>query len=332
MSLNPIIKAYGQPFKGAYKKIERYIKEAKAIVVYRHIKPDFDALGTQMGLVTFLKDNFPDKEIRFVGDDHVSFTPRLFPVSERLPASFYESKKFLAIIVDVGDDSRIADPRYKEAEHIVKFDHHPYKEQVAEVEVLDLEAGAASEIVVDFCLHFKGTRISKEAARYFYIGLVGDTGCFRYPSTSMHTLTVAGELMASGIDHAKIIREMFQKKLDDLRSQAYVLNHFYVSEHGVAYYTLPSSVQKELDITPERGKENVNIFSNIEGIGAWCSITEDPDPKDYCWRVSIRSKEKDISGVAQKWGGGGHKNASGARIDDIKDLDKFIADLDALFA
>ena len=62
---------------------------------------------------------------------------------------------------------------------------------------------------------------------------------------------------------------------------------------------LPCDVQNDLKITPEQGKENVNMFSNIAGINAWCSITEDPNPKDYCWRISIRSKEKDISGVVR---------------------------------
>jgi phosphoesterase RecJ-like protein len=74
------------------------------------------------------------------------------------------------------------------------------------------------------------------------------------------------------------------------------------------------------------------MFSNIKEINAWCSITEDPSPKDPCWRISIRSKEKDISGVAFKWGGGGHAQASGARIDDLSQLDAFIKDLDDLFA
>ena len=73
------------------------------------------------------------------------------------------------------------------------------------------------------------------------------------------------------------------------------------------------------------------MFSNIAGINAWCSITEDPNPKDYCWRISIRSKEKDISGVANKYEGGGHAQASGAKIKDLTKLDEFIADLDALF-
>ena len=74
------------------------------------------------------------------------------------------------------------------------------------------------------------------------------------------------------------------------------------------------------------------MFSNIEEIGIWCSISEDNDPKEPCWRISIRSKKLDISKVANKWGGGGHAQASGAKIKDLSELDAFIKDLDDLLA
>jgi phosphoesterase RecJ-like protein len=123
---------------------------------------------------------------------------------------------------------------------------------------------------------------------------------------------------------------MYFKKIEDLRVTAYVLNNFHVSEHGIAYYVLSDAIQKELNITSERGKENVNLFSNIDGINAWCSITE--DAKDSCYRVSIRSKQKPINQVAAKYEGGGHAQASGAKLNSLDDLPAFIQDLDALFA
>lgn len=331
MALDPLVIEYGKRFKKEYEAFYELVKSHDRIVVFRHIKPDYDALGTQMGMVTFLKDNFPDKEIHFVGDDHVTFTPRIFPPAERLSESFFQDG-FLAIVVDVGDHTRIADPRYTKATDVFKFDHHPCPTHIGEHEVLDIDAAAAAEIVTDCLLQFPGTKISPEAAHYLYIGLVGDSGRFLYSSTGPHTFAVASALIATGFDMTSTYLSMYEKKLDDLKVTAYVLTHFSVSPHGVAYYTLPIDIQKELSITPERGKENVNLFSNIEGVNVWCSITEDPNPKDYCWRISIRSKRADISGVAQRWGGGGHAQASGARIDSLKDLDAFINDLDSLFA
>ena len=333
VKLDPIIVEYGLKFKKQYRAIIRAVEKFDYIVCFRHIKPDFDAFGSQLGFMQFLKDNYPNKEIHFVGDDHVSFTPRLFPEMEKLPEEWFKTHEFLAIVTDVGDHERIADPRYKLAKRKIKIDHHPCKKEIAKPNytVVDLDSAAASEMVANLLLHFKGCHISKEAARNLYIGIVGDSGRFMYSSTSPHTFAIAQALLATGIDLHQIYLEMYEKNLDSLYSLAYVLSNFKVSPHGVAYYCLDKETQDRLKITPILGKEHVNTFANIAGINAWCSITEDPNPKDYCWRISIRSKGKDISGIAQKWGGGGHAQASGAKILSLDELDAFITDLDALF-
>ncbi len=324
------IENYGLDLKANYSYFYRMIKKYERIVIFRHIKPDFDAMGTQMGLYTFIKDNFPNKDVHFVGDNHVTFTGKLFPVTERLNDSYFD-EPFLAIICDVGDHERIADPRYTKAKCILKVDHHPCKVEISKHPILDTESAAAAEMMTDILLKFKGTTISKEAASYLYIGIVGDSGRFQYSSTNAHTFACASALIETGISINDIYLKMYEKKISDLKVTAYVLNHFSVSPHGVAYYLLPDAVQKELNITSELGKNNVNLFSNIEGINAWCSITEDPNPKDYCWRISIRSKAKDISGIAQKWEGGGHAQASGCKIKSLDDLDAFVKSLDDLF-
>lgn len=324
------ITEYGIALKKNYSYFYSSIKKFDRIVIFRHIKPDYDAMGSQMGLYTFLKDNFPEKEIHFVGDNHVTFTPKLFPPTERLNDSWFDSP-FLAIVLDVGDHDRIADPRYEKAARILKIDHHPCLKEISSHPILDIESAAAAEILADVLLKFKGTYISKEAASYLYIGIVGDSGRFLFSSTSPHTFAISSALIETGISINDIYLNMYEKSVNDLKVTAYVLNHFSISPHGVAYYVLDDKIQKKLSITSEQGKNNVNLFSNIEGINAWCSITEDPNPKDYCWRISIRSKKKDISGIANKWEGGGHAQASGCKIKSIDQLDAFIASLDELF-
>lgn len=330
MRIDPLIKEYGTKHKKEYSAFYAAVKRYDRIAVFRHIKPDYDAMGSQMGLVTFLKENFPNKEIVFLGDNHVTFTPRLFPETMKLNDEWFH-KPFLSIVVDVGDDKRIADPRYKKASYICKIDHHPSEKEISRHPILDIDSSASAEIITDLLVNWKDTTLSKEAAHYLYIALVGDSGRFMYSSTSSHTFAVASALIATGISISDIYLSMYQKELADLKVTAYILNHFTVSPKGVAYYLLPKDIQESLSITPERGKENVNLFSNINGVNAWCSITEDPNPKDYCWRISIRSKKLDISGVANKWGGGGHAQASGAKIKDLTELPAFIASLDALF-
>lgn len=329
--IDPVIKAFSAPYLKDIRRIERAIKRYDRICIFRHLMPDYDALGSQMGLYTWIKDNFPNKEVHVVGDNHVTFTPRLFPVMDELPESWFK-EPFLAFILDVGNESRIADPRFKKAKFKIKIDHHPDVEHWGNISIVNTSAAAASENIVSALLNMKGDYVlSKEAASYFYIALVGDSGRFQYSSTTAHTFAVASALINANIEISKIYQNMYLKKIDDLKVTAYILNHFSISEHGVAYYVLDSNIQRELNITTERGKENVNLFSNIEGINAWCSITQDDNPKEPCWRISIRSKEKAINGVATQFGGGGHAQASGAKIVTIDELPTFIKALDDLF-
>ncbi len=327
--LNKEIVELAEKHSKEYRKILSAIKRYDRIVIFRHIMPDYDAMGTQMGLYTWIKDNFENKEVHFVGDNHVTFTPRIFPETERLTDTFFE-KPFLAIIVDVGNKSRIADPRFKKAKYKIRLDHHPEEEKLGNASVVDTSMAAASELVCNMLLSFNGNYVmSTEAARYFYIALVGDSGRFMYSSTTPHTFAIAESLISTGFNLSKVYQQMYLKKIDDLKVTAYILNHFEVSEHGIAYYILPKGVQDSLNITTERGKENVNLFANIDGINAWCSFTE--DVKDHCYRVSIRSKEKAINGVAQQFEGGGHAQASGAKVKSLEEIPLIIKALDDLF-
>lgn len=330
MKLDPTISNYAKEHAKEFNLFRRAILRYDRIAIFRHIKPDSDALGCQFGLETFIKDNFPNKEVRVLGDHHVTLTPRVFPNADKLSESWFD-EPFLAIVLDVGDHERIADPRYKKASYICKVDHHPFKKEIARHPINDEKMAAASELLSDILLSWKGTTLSKEAARYLYMGIVGDSGRFEFSSTSAHTFAVAKALVETGININSIYLEMYEKKIEDLRTVAYILSHFEVSPHGVAYYVLSDETQKELGISREQGKENVNLFSNIAGLNAWCSVTEDPQPKDYCWRVSIRSKKLDISGIASKWEGGGHPQASGAKVRSLDKLPELIKDLDELF-
>lgn len=312
--------------KKLYKQVFKKIKEYDRIVVFRHELPDFDALGTQMGLVTFLRDNFPSKEIRYVGQDHVTFTPRLYPKMEELADDFFDNK-FLAIIVDTGNTKRIDDKRFEKADFKIKFDHHPAVEQYGDINIVADELSSCAELVSDFIYSQNKYPLSKAAAMYLFSGIAGDSGRFLFPSTTKSTFDIASKLLDTGLHPSfDVYLKMYQKEISDLDNMKYVLNNFKVSPKGVAYYILDHKTQEELHITPERGKENLSMLSNINGIPIWMSITEDLSINE--WRVSIRSKKVAINEVAAKFGGGGHINASGARLKTLDELDSLIAQLE----
>ena len=322
------LKSLQRQIRQFYKKIEEYDR----IVVYRHNKPDYDALGTQLGLVEFLKDNYPNKEIHYVGDDHISLTGRCFRKMEVLDDEWF-NKPFLAIFVDTSKADRIGLPTefesYKKAAYQIKIDHHPNVDPYGNLQIVDTSMAAAGELVADMLI-LSGKKISKKSATELYKAIVGDSGRFLYDSVQVSTYETAKILLSKGLNLSKIYSEMYNQKLSDLEITAYVMKNYRVTPHGVAYYVLDDAALQKFNLKPEQGKENVNVFAHFDGIHAWCSITE--DKKKGEWRVSIRSAKDSIEEVAMRHNGGGHAQASGCKIksfDEVKDL---LNDLDQLFA
>jgi phosphoesterase RecJ-like protein len=312
-----------------YAAILDAIKKYPKIVVFRHIIPDFDALGTQLGVATWIKDNFPKKQIKVVGEDHPSFTPRLYPKMQKVANKFFD-KKTLCLVVDTANMERIDDKRYASGGMVIKIDHHPNINPYGDICLVETETCAASELFMKMVVSYGPKyRLTKKAATYFYSGIAGDSGRFMYKSTTPQTFDMAKRLLETGINaHDDVYLKMYEKTLEDLKVTAYLLNHYHVSPKGVAYYVLSHQEQSDLGMLATQGKDNVNLFSNIKDVHIWCSISEDIE--DKVWRVSIRSKKMTINHIAQKYQGGGHAQASGCKLASIDQLPQFIADLDNL--
>ena len=327
---NPLIKSMALAFEDEYDQIFQAIEQFDRIAVFAHVIPDYDALGTQFGLYTWLKDNFPHKDIIIAGSNHRDYTPRLYPVIEDTPDSWFATS-FLAIVVDTATGNRVSDMRYQKAAKIVKIDHHPAVDQYGDINLVAVDLVAASEIVGNLVLAYpKVSVLSKEAAIYLYSGIAGDSKRFLYADTSAHTFAIAEALIGTGINlSTDVYNKMYVGSLNDLRVQAYILNHFTVTDHGIAYYILDAQTLKLLGREADQGKEYVNIFSEVEGINAWASISEDQEK--HIWRVSIRSKALPINQVATKYRGGGHAQASGATLESVTEIDALINDLNSLF-
>ena len=311
-----------------YKEILNLIKKYDTIVVYRHQSPDFDAAGTQNGLVTWLKDSFPNKKVYSLGKNFIDFVPQLYPANDEVDVTTLQ--KFLTIVCDTGNTPRIDGDTYKLGDKIVKFDHHPDVDQYADVSIVNDELASCAELVLDFVTYFKKKYpLSLLAAKYFYSGIVGDSGRFMFGSTSSHTFEAAVECIKTGLNFSRdVYRPMYEKTVNDLNVQKYLLNNYKVSEHGVAYYALSDEQLKEIGIRCEQAKIHMSMFSNIKGIEIWVAVAENVEEGE--WRVSIRSKGIAINGIAAKYGGGGHDQASGAKLKSIEELDSLIKDLDDL--
>lgn len=325
---NPLILASGERFASEYETIYRLITEFDRIAVVAHTFPDFDALGTSYGLYDWLITSFPNKEVIILGEDHHDFSPSIYPMIPEVKDAWFE-KDFLAIIVDTANTDRVGDKRALQAKTIVKIDHHPAVEQYGTINLVATDMVASSQLVVDFILNTpKYDQITKQAAIYFYSGIVGDSGRFKYASTSPHTFAIASELIKTNFDLNDIYNKMYILSLNDLYLQAHILQNFSISKKGVAYYIVTEEEFTRIGVNPLIGKSYVNIFSDIRGVPIWFSVTEDSEA--HVWRISLRSKGIPINGVATKYNGGGHAQASGCQVKTLDELNDFIADLEAL--
>jgi len=314
------------------KKLKEKIEEFDYIVIFRHQSPDFDAFGCQLGLKSWINDNYPNKVVKAIGNNHVVFTNTLYPEMDIVSDEELANQDFLAIICDTGDTKRIDDKRYQLAKYKIKFDHHPPRELYGDSNFIIDELSSCSELLTSIITHstFKGYTLSKLTAKYLFSGIVGDSGRFQFPSTTASTFKAAAKLLSTGIDMQKdVYQPMYIKSIKDLEVSKYLLNNYKLSEHKtVAYYFMDDEHQRLFDINVDRGKENLGFFSNYKEILIWVSFTEDVENNN--WRVSIRSREIAINGVAEKYRGGGHNNASGARVISVQEALELIKDLDAL--
>lgn len=310
-----------------FKELEKKIKEFDRIVCYRHVAPDFDAFGSQMGLVFWIKANFPKKEVRFVGEGSSRWCPNLYPNPEKLDEAWFAQGPFLAIVADCATKERISDDSTEKAAFTIKIDHHPEVDPYGDLDIVYPDIIAASEIVALFELsRSRKLQLPKEAAEALYSGIVGDSGRFLYKPTDAATLRVAGDLLDAGCDIDEVYSKMYRKTKADLENLKFVLENAKFTPAGVCYYTLSDADLKKLGIECADGKLYINQFRDVEGVEVCVSVTE--DVKDGVYRVSLRSKALPVDGIASKFQGGGHAHASGAKLSSLAELPPLLNALD----
>lgn len=316
-----------------FKYLENKIKENDRIVIYRHVSPDFDALGSQMGLYQWIKDNFPNKDVHYIGENHVTFMPDLFPYAEELDEKWFLSPH-LAITIDVSNFRRVSgNEKLHYATEIIKIDHHPIPESVEErfgnYLIVYPERPAAAELIALFALsRSKKYTISQLAASYMYTGIVGDTSRFLYNDTDGATLRIAADLLDTGFDKTRVYDLMYKTDLRRMNILKFVLNNYVLTEKGTCYYVLKKEDLEALDMTSHEGNLHINTFRNMDGVKIVCSVSWDEENKEY--RVSLRSGHMIVAPVANKYNGGGHDFAAGCRIKTLDELPNLISDLDAV--
>ncbi len=307
-------------FEKIYALIEKYPK----IIIHRHSSPDGDALGSQIGLMNAIRDTFPDKKVYAVGDMTERYAFMLSSPMDEISDETYSGA--LAIILDTSAEHLISDTRYKLADASARIDHHLFVEKIADEEVVDTSFESCAGLVTNMLIEC-GFKVSSTAAAALYTGMVTDSGRFHYDSTSSQTFKMAAFLLEREFSLSDIYRELYSDDLSFVQLRAKFILKIQTTPNRVAYIYTPLDEFKSYNasaFTISRGM--VNTMAGIRGIDTWVNFTETEDGV-LC---EIRSNVHNINPIAVKYGGGGHKKASGACLKDRDEAMAMLQDLNAL--
>ena len=308
--------------KEIYKEIYKKVKEFDKIVLARHIGADPDALGSTLGFKELILNTFPEKKVSCVGVYSSVF--KYMGKMDKLDES--EIKDSLLIVCDTPNKVRIdgiADP--KAFKYVIKIDHHPEIEHFENMKWVDTKASSVCQMLIELSYESR-FKMNKEAAEKFFMGLVSDTNRFLYDYTSFKTFELVSKLIKdTKIDIVPLYNNLYSRPLIDVRFLGYVAQNMKVSESGLAYLEIDDkTIQKYGGDTGLAGNV-IGSFNNINEVLVWVIFTE--DKKQGIIKVNARSRGPIINKTLEKYGGGGHQFASGARLTDKDDVEKIIKDL-----
>lgn len=298
------------------------IKEYSTIVIARHIGVDPDALGSQFSLKRSIEKTFPEKKVYAVGSKSSKYN--YFPKLDK-----YDNKeeKVLLIVVDTPDKKRVDIANIDTYKEICKIDHHPFIETFGEFEYINTTASSASELVLEF-LEKNNMEIDQEIASYIFMGIVSDTNRFLFNTTHV-TFEIMHNLVEKyNLNVEELYQNLFMRPLSEIRFQGYISENMKVTENGLGYVILTNDIMMKYGVDASSAGNMINNFNNIEEVIVWATISE--DVKNNLMKLNIRSRGPIINTVAEKYNGGGHKFASGARVPTMDEALMLIEDLDVL--
>ncbi len=294
------------------------IEKADSIVIFGHMNPDGDCVGSVLGLRNALRVIYPEKKVYGVGS-RPKFLSFIEPSDEVTDETIMNS---LMVMVDLSGMNRVEDQRIRMHNHIVCIDHHEKSDVFDYPIIRDVNAPSATYVIAK-CLMQRYHYIPKEASTYLFLGLVTDSGRFQFYSDA-GTFDVAKLLVESGADTSYVFDNLYVQSEKNLRFKSFVYSAFKF-DGLVSYFMVKKSDYLPLGLNEQEAGSQVNLISLLENHPIWAEFCELESGKI---RVELRSNGKyNVQKVAVMFGGGGHIPASGCQLDTFDDVPKVIAAL-----
>lgn len=290
--------------------LDQFLAEAQTVAVSGHIRPDGDCVGSCLATYNYIKAYFPHVDV----DLYLEPIPNIFKFmarSDEIIHDFSSVRTYdLCIVQDCGDAKRLGDAArfYETAGKTICIDHHISNQSFADENYIFPEASSTCELIYEL---LPKERITREIAECIYTGIVHDTGVFQYSCTSRKTMETAGALMERGIDFTRIVDETFFTKTynqNRIMGLALLKSRLHLDGKCISSVITEAEMQ-EYEVLPK----------HLDGIVSQLRVTKDVEAAvflyetgDGVFKVSTRSASYvDLSLIALKYGGGGHKRAAG---------------------
>lgn len=295
--------------------IEYIIKNSKKILLITHINPDGDTLGSACGLASIVKTNFK-KNCDILIDNFVetySFLENL--KSAKLYSDADKSLVYdLVITLDVASLDRMEQVKvlFDKAKTTINIDHHGTNPGFAQINIIEPEASSTGEIVVKIAGDY-GWKITKEAADALYAAILTDTGSFRYSNTSADTFKIASKLLDCGTVPDEIAKKCYDSYPKNfVMFQNYCLNKaVFTDDDKIAYTCVFRKDIEKFKVGPDCTEGLTEKLRSIVSTET-AFIAKELAPN--LTKISLRSKNTDVSKICSLFGGGGHKFAAGCTI------------------
>lgn len=296
-------------------KLEKIVSGAKLIGISGHMHPDGDCVGAVLACTLYLKKVLGDSVKIYSYLESISNSFTMLDGLSFINTNYqFPDKPFdLFISLDCGSADRLGrcEKAFNEANGKIVFDHHLTNTGFGDVNFIYPSASSTCEVLYQF-MDYK--MIDLPIAEALYVGIMHDTGVFKYSCTSENTMCIVGHLMSKGINTADLIdKTFFMKSFLQVKTLGYALNQAKLGLEGKLISTVLTL--KDLEMLGATSADTESVVSEIrttEGVEVAVFIRED-EPGFY--KFSLRSNGKvDVAAIAASFGGGGHKLAAGFSI------------------
>jgi phosphoesterase RecJ-like protein len=298
-----------------FDQIGRALREGVRFAVLGHVRPDGDALGSQLALGLSLKQL--GKDVRIWNEEGMLEKYNFLPDANLLTKPPTEPEDVdVAVALDTAIQNRLGTtlPAIRSAKLWINIDHHPSNPGYGDLVYIDARAPATGQILFELIKSEK-LPLDSAIAQNLYVAISTDTGSFQYPNTTARTFEIAAELVQAGVDVGRVSQLTYEnyprRRVELLRD---LLGTMQFEANGrVASFSLSLATAKKLGARPEDNEGLIDHLRAIRGVIVAVFFEELPDGKV---RVSMRSKNEKVNvcAICEKFGGGGHVLAAGARV------------------